>query len=246
MYKFLTRRNVLLCHAILFSVLVFIASFFMQLRVNQGGDYCRYMNIFWGCSYAFKNTTKISIETAFGIKSVPVLGLPLAGFLLIFLGSIGAFLIAMFVNKPFAKWIILVFAVIILAGAIMQFFPISSFVRSGLRALQKKNGWSEEQYRQNLATWLPAFRENSYGTPAAVIMGILGIAASGLVGMAAFADCKCCCKEEAPKEEAPAEEANPVEETPVEEAPKEEAPVEEAPVAEEAPAETPVEEQKAE
>lgn len=183
MKKFLTLRNIVLLGALVFGLLAFFLSFGASMTVTMDGSRGTMKNIIWGCNLFVVEGHGEVPPFEFGPSVLPMIGL-----ILILVGTLAAVVVGLFLNKPFAKWIVLCGAVVALAGSVMAFIVVGPFARAYVDAVVKAGEMSltPEQYNQLLEMMKT---ELNKGNPVAVIpvlSGIFGIIAAGACGVSQF------------------------------------------------------------
>ena len=183
MKKFLTLRNIVLCGAVLFALVAFFVSFGANLTVTMDGGRGKLLNIVWGCKVAVFNGEREVLPYDIG-PSV----LPLVGLILVLVGGLGAAVVGLFIQKPWARFVVVGCAVIVLTGAIFQFFFVSAFARAFVDALVKTSGVnpSPEEYNEILNVYKTQFQNGNPSCPGAVLSAIFGIVAAGAAGASQF------------------------------------------------------------
>ena len=180
MKKFFNLRNILLLSGALLILVAFIMSFFVKMIISYGEDSGAFNNVVWGCrSITASDGSVRPISDAGDMKIKSLIGpavVPLIGILLMVIGAVAAVLVGLLVKKPFAKWIVLSCAAVILAGAIMQFFAVDAFCRSYIEALAKDEGMTDKsQIESAIKEFTQAMKTYNARTPVATVGGILGI-----------------------------------------------------------------------
>ena len=173
MKKFLTLKNILLCSAALLALVAFILSFTANVKfVTSEGYGEQFYNFIWGprklAEFGGGEFAEAPIPAEF--LPMPVAALPLVGALLVFLGAVGALVVALLVKKPFAKWIVLGCGALVVLGGVFFFF----FKNGAIKQLAKLMELTEEEAKQAIAN--VGLKIKSAG---AVVAGILGIIAGG-------------------------------------------------------------------
>ena len=193
MKKILTLKNVVLFGGALLLLVAFFLSFGASFSQTNGSQASVYNNIIWGCD-------KMILRDGSDVHTMPVKGtitsgdrlLPsgvlLAGIIMMLVGAIGAVVIALFLKKPFAKWIVLGFAAIALAGAIMQFFALDSFAHAIVDTMKKdyNGGVTDAEYQEALAQAKSNLSQYNGKSVMCIIMGILGLLGSLAAGASIF------------------------------------------------------------
>ena len=183
----LTLRNILIVGGFTLALATFIMSFFARFTVDMDGTRASYLGIVWGCKYiTAPGYDKIPVSEDAGVDRLQPSAILLVGTILIFVGALGAALVALFVNKPFAKWIIVGCAVLVLAGAIMEFFAKSSFVRAMFETMGKAGNWSKEKVDERYNEAMANISKFNPATGVSTASGILAIFAALAIGVAPF------------------------------------------------------------
>ena len=180
MKKFLTLKNIVLCGAALLALIVFFLSFAVQARVTGVNLGNRMLIIFdnsvWG---ATKGRYYIDGEFAMNMAlKGGVYALVLVGFILVLVGAIGAVLVGLLVKKPFAKWIVLCFAVLVLVGGVFQFFGGNA----AYTAYAKYAGCTFEQAKN----YFESTNAKCNPGPLGIVLAILSILAGAGIGVSAL------------------------------------------------------------
>ena len=172
MKKYLTLRNVVLCCGALLLLVAFFISFAAKLKLTESGQEGYYNNIIWGC-----NSVTSAGKTE-GIGQVQAAPLQLAGLIMIIVGTLGA-VVASFVKKPYAKWIVVGLAVVTLAGSIFQFFAIEGFARALANTAAAEDGITDKaQIEIVYQLCLSELRAGNASAVVSTLMGIFGIVGS--------------------------------------------------------------------
>ena len=179
MKKLLTLRNVILCAAFIVVLVTFILSFTATFTCDF--PHRNYHNIIWG-------TNKSSSEGYVYIfeKAYPAAALLLVGTILMIVGAVAAVVVSLFVKKPWAKWIVIGLAAIIVTGAIFQFFTLESFARVQLIDETIEMPVSPQEFAQMLKTRMQAYKEMGWYCNETTANGILGIIAGLVVAATPF------------------------------------------------------------
>ena len=170
-----------------------VLSFFAALKADFEGQIGTYKSIIWGCKevdvnghiYTIKATTSGMVESS-GIAILPFVGL-----ILMFVGGLGVLLVALFAKKPSAKWVILICGLIIIAGAVMQFFAMRAFARALTTSIGKALGMSKEEIESQVQSAIENLHKQNPKAVVSIIMGSLGcLAGVSAIGSALLADKK--------------------------------------------------------
>ena len=181
MKKFFTIKNIVLLGAVVFGLVAFFLSFGANLIVTMDGTRGTLKNIVWGCN----------LFVADGHADVPPykIGpsvLTMIGFILILVGILGAAAVGLFLQKPWAKWVVIGCAAVALVGSVFTFIFVGPFARAFTDAMIKAQGLhpTQEQYNYFLEQVKGMFKDPS--CPGCVVAGILGIIAAGAAGASQF------------------------------------------------------------
>ena len=188
MKKFLTLRNVVLCCAAVLVLAAFVMSFFVSINATMMGQTGSYKHILWGCDKAILEGQEITVPEM-GIytdRTIKAMALPLAGLIMMVVATVGAVLVALFVKKPFAKYVVAGLGLVILAGGIMQFWPLESFARSNVLSMKGIEGASKEEIKEMIEFYVKAFKEANASAPVAIVMGVLGCLSGVAVATSQF------------------------------------------------------------
>ena len=183
MKKFLTLRNIVLLSAVLFGLIAFFVSFGSNLTVTLDGNRGTLLNITWGCKIAIYDGKREAIPYEIG-PSV----LLLIGIIVILVGSLGMAGVGLFLQKPWAKWVVVCCAAVVLTGAIFQFFFVSSFARSFIDAMIKATHAdpSPEEYKELLSMVKTQMQNGQPSDVGNVLCGVFGIVAALAAGVSQF------------------------------------------------------------
>ena len=183
MKKFFTLKNIVLLGAVVFGLAAFFLSFAANLTVNMGGSRGTLKNIVWGCNQ-FVSEGHVDVPP---YKIGPSV-LTMIGFILILVGILGAAAVGLFLQKPWAKWVVVACAVVALAGSVMTFIYIGPFARAYVDAMFKADGShpTQEQYNYFLEQFKQMIKDGDPSCPGCIIAGILGIIAAGAAGVSQF------------------------------------------------------------
>ena len=182
MKKFFTLKNIVLFAGALLLLVAFCLSFAATFTFTNGGTTITWFNFVWGV-----NKSQIGSTVYFDDKAMEPAVFPFVGLILIFVGMIAAVLVVFLVKKPFAKYIVAGCAVVILAGAIMQFIVIASAARAYARYLCKSlNITDKEQIKLVIKQYSEHFKDEGGKSAICVVMGILGILGASAIGVSQF------------------------------------------------------------
>ena len=183
MKKFFTLKNIVLLGAVVFGLVAFFLSFGANLNVTIDGTRGTLKNIVWGCNLFVAN----------GHGEVPPykIGpsvLTMIGFILILVGILGAAAVGLFLQKPWAKWIVVACAAVALVGSVFTFIYVGPFARAFTDAMFKSQGLhpTQEQYNHMFEQVKEMFKNGDPSCPGCVVAGILGIIAAGAAGASQF------------------------------------------------------------
>ena len=172
----------------LFGVLAFCLSFGAKLNMSYMGQTGYYSTIIWGCKSLNEGgvTHQIS-EMGLGFDKIQPAVLPLIGLILILVGVIAAVLVLLLVKKPWAKWVVLACAVVIVAGGVFQFFAYTSFLRAYANTVAKAYGITD---KETIKQFYDATKEqlDKYNPKAtmSILCGVFGIVAGLAAGVVPF------------------------------------------------------------
>ena len=173
----LTLRNVLICCAAFFAVLVFVFSFLTALRVSSGSDWVEYRNIIWGCNG--QRNSDGSAEIYAQADRLGAAALPLVGAILTLVGGLAAVVVALVVkDEKIRKIVLFVCGGLLVLGGVFCFFGENGFYG----AVAAKSNITVEQAKQ-LVTMNGNFKV-SCGLP--IVSGILAILGGGAVVASQF------------------------------------------------------------
>ena len=177
-------RNIIVSVFIVeFCLGAFFLSFLSSLKISNGGDVIIFKNIVWGCTTLTANGQEAAFADFIGVQSSGFAVVPGIGLLLILFASIAAALITWLVKKPFAKWIVVGLAAIILVGAIMQFFTYDAFIRAFVNELAKQAGvYDKATIEEAINSYKQSFAQFNPQTVIATVTGVFGIV--GALGVA--------------------------------------------------------------
>ena len=180
----LIRNIIISAFVIELCIGAFILSFISNLNMRPTSDVtivCK--SIVWGCRTVIYNGEAHTMYETYGIASSGMAALPAAGLFMILFASIACVLVTWFLKKPFAKWILLGLGLIILGGAIMQFFTYQAFIKSLVTNLAKANGITDkETINHYINAYRRMFDDYNSSAPMAVVTGVFGIL--GAIGVA--------------------------------------------------------------
>lgn len=180
-----TSKLLLLSTALVLMIAVFVLSFFVNIKQTQSGNVGIYVNTLWGCNYlriegvgevTIKTITSGAVDNT-GLNIVPFIGL-----LLMVVTTLLALLVGLMAkDAKKLKIYLIVLAVLVLAGAIMQFFPISTFVTTYYTKYGHATGMTDAQIKEAIKNYIDEYHD-SCTAPVAYIMGALGCLASLTIG----------------------------------------------------------------
>ena len=171
-----TMKKVLPVVAFALVAVAIVLSFFAAMKITVAGTTGAYKHIIWGCDKIVgEDGSVILIEDMLGVKRISIAVVPFIGLILMLLGGVGALLVALLAKKPGAKWLVLVFGLLILAGAIMQFFALNAFARAFIETSYKEAGIADkEQIEQAIKEAIKNLKQQNARFVVSTIMGILG------------------------------------------------------------------------
>lgn len=168
----------------LFGALAFFLSFGAKLNISYNGETGSYNGIIWGCKSLTEGgkTYQISEMGIPGVDKFQPAVLPLIGLFLILLGVIAAVLVGLLVKKPWAKWVVVACAVVVLTGAVFQFFAYGSFVRAYVDTIAKAEGITatDEMYKEAKAQ-IDVYNPKAIMSTLCGVFGIIAGLAAGVV-----------------------------------------------------------------
>ena len=185
MKKFLTLKNIVLCAGALVLLVVFFLSFGAKASFVEMGMKSAYNNIIWGSNSLTIEGKTHTLAEIMGIDAAKPAALQLVGLILMLVAALGAVVVALFVKKPFAKWIVLALAVLAIAGAVFQFFVMQGFCRGMTLAICEKSGITDKkQIEEAYETYLSKMKDSNVEFVMSTVMGVLGIVGGLAVGAA--------------------------------------------------------------
>ena len=186
MKKFLTLRNIVLASGALLVVVGFILAYVASFNIELMGYPAEVKGFVFGGSAVVVEGQEYTVKDLLGAQP-GILVAPFLGGLFMVLGAIGACVVGLFVKKPFAKFIVLGCAVLVLAGGIMQFFPVESFSASYSRAYAKEAGITDEAEIQQLINQMTeSLKQLGAKAPLSIVGGVLGCVGAVATGVSAF------------------------------------------------------------
>ena len=183
MKNFFTLKNIVLLGAVVFGLVAFFLSFAANLTTTIDGARGTMKNIVWGCNL-FVSEGHVEVPP---YKIGPSV-LTMIGFILILVGILGAAGIGLFLQKPWAKWIVVACAAVALVGSVFTFIYVGPFARAFTDAMFKAQGLhpTQEQYNHMFEQVKEMFKNGDPSCPGCVVAGILGIIAAGAAGASQF------------------------------------------------------------
>ena len=187
MKKFLTLKNIVIAGGLTLALAVFVMSFFAKFTIDLDGTRASFIHIVWGSDYLVApGYDPISIKIEIGTdRCQPSVAL-LIGNLLVIVGALAAALVALLVKKPWAKWVVVGCAVLVLAGAVMQFFAIPSFMRAMTETVGKVEGLSREQINQRYNEIMSDMPKYNPAIGVSIAAGVIGVVAALGIGASQF------------------------------------------------------------
>ena len=187
MKKFLTLKNIVIAGGLTLALAVFVMSFFAKFTIDLDGTRASFIHIVWGSDYLVApGYDPIPIKTEIGTdRCQPSVAL-LIGNLLVIVGALAAALVALLVKKPWAKWVVVGCAVLVLAGAVMQFFAIPSFMRAMTETVGKVEGLSREQINQRYNEIMSDMPKYNPAIGVSIAAGVIGVVAALGIGASQF------------------------------------------------------------
>lgn len=187
MKKVLTLRNIVVWAGALLLLVAFFMSFGAKMSANVDGYQYSYNGIVWGAKTVTMMGKTVPISSmGEGINKLEPAALLLVGFILMLVAALAAVLIGLFVNKPWAKWVVLACAVVALAGAVMQFFAKDSFANAYVNTIGKALGMSKEEIKEAIKEFRA--QEDQFGAKFVIntVGGVLGLLGALAVGASQF------------------------------------------------------------
>ena len=175
MKKFLTFKNILICAALVLAVVAFVLSFVARFSVTMYGQRGQMLNFVWGCNEAIVGGHKEVLPNKAGVSAILA-----TGSLFILIGAIGAAVVGFFLKKPWAKWVVVGLAALVLVGGVFQFF----YVRSFANAMGKLA--PAEYQKQAAEEYFKMFKSGNPTSAGVIVEAILGILAGCALGAAAL------------------------------------------------------------
>ena len=173
MKKFFSLRNIILLSGALLVLVAFFLSFAASFKfISTSGWYQKAFHIIWGCDKIDMNG---SIQYADAENKIGVAVIPFIGIWLMLVGALGVVIVALAVKKPWAKWVVICFAVLILAGAIMQFFIFDAFCRAYVHKAAEMNHWTKQEEIAEYKHFKEQYGYFDHRAPVSAIMGAFGI-----------------------------------------------------------------------
>ena len=170
-----TMKKVLPLVAFALVAVAIVLSFFAGLRVTIAGVSGVYKNVIWGCKEIDSGGHITTVKSIIGVDSIGISVLPVIGLALMLVGGVGALLVALLAKKPSAKWLVLVCGVLILAGAVMQFFILNAFGRAMITTIYKEAGITDQaQIEEAVKEGIENLKKQDPKCVVSTIMGILG------------------------------------------------------------------------
>ena len=187
MKKFLTLKNIVVVSGFALALAVFVMSFFARFTLDLDGTRASFIHIVWGSDYLVApGYDPIPIKAEIGADRCQPSVLLLVGNLLVIVGALAAALVTLFVNKPWAKWVVVGSAALVLAGAVMQFFAIPSFMRAMTETVGKVEGLSREQINQRYNEIMSEMSKYNPAIGVSVAAGVVGVVAALGLGASQF------------------------------------------------------------
>ena len=184
MKKYLTLKNCVLCFAGVLVLTTFILSFFVSINGALQEEKCVFNHALWGCdtiTFAGKDHPIKQLQIFGDKNNLKMMGVAFAGLLMMVLGTIAAILVALFLKKPWAKYVVVGCAAVVLAGGIMQFFPLESFARSFVNSYYNISEASQSEVEAMVNDMIAVFKNHDGNAPVSVVMGVFGcLSAVGL------------------------------------------------------------------
>lgn len=180
----LTLRNVLVCCAFLFALVVFVMSFLAAYRYTYnsvGANDNTVYGIIWGAN-SYKNVQTIlnNVTVTQGKYDKPYdpAAMGLVGTLLVFVGALAALVVSLVLKESkVRKYVLIGCGALVVVGAVLTFFTVESFYASYAKA----NNTTVKDVKDYLAS-LGA----KVHCALPIIMGILGIVSGGAIVCSQF------------------------------------------------------------
>jgi len=170
-----TMKKVLPLVAFALVAVAIVLSFFAGMRITAAGTSGLYKNVIWGCKEIDVDGNIITIKSLMNVEKVGVSVLPVVGLALMLVGGVGALLVALLAKKPSAKWLVLACGVLILAGAIMQFFILNAFGRAMVTTVYKEAGITDQaEIEKAVKEGIENLKKQDPKFVVSTVMGILG------------------------------------------------------------------------
>ena len=168
MKKFFTLKNLLLCAAVLFAIVVFCFSFLTSFRVEAGSKWLEYRGIIWGAQKVAYSNGDVSALSA----QMDAVALPLVGAILVLVGAIVACVFGFaFKKQGWAKFAVVAGAALMVLGGVFCFL-----YRAGFDAALMKYYGVDDMNQVELvwkASLVSSSVKTSCGLP--IVSGILAI-----------------------------------------------------------------------
>ena len=178
----LTLRNIIICSAAFIALLIFCLSFAVKAHIEIEGAHYRFFTAVWHIEKVV-GVENGHIETTMLPKEYTSLfALPLVGFILALVAGIGAVVIALLIkNEKLSKILILVCAVLMIAGGVFMFFVGESAIRTFTLA----NGGTLAHVTE-MKEVMKELGGKYYTGALGIICGVLSILAGAVMGVFQF------------------------------------------------------------
>lgn len=188
MKKYLTLQNCVLCAVGTLILVTFILSFCVSVSAPIQGGIILFKNALWGSNKVVLAGKEYTIPEMqmFGGTHLKMMGLLFAGLLMMVLGAIAAILVTLFVKKPWAKFVVLGLAAVILAGGIMQFFTLDSFTNAFVHSLNGIDQAPQAEIDEAISMYKSYFQTHGFSASVPVVMGIFGCLSAVGLGVVPF------------------------------------------------------------
>jgi len=179
--KLLTLRNVLLCAAAVLVIVGFFVAFTVGFKMTDSGIELKMTHIIIG-----KQTFEAMgiVEPVEADEAVHA-GLPLVGIILMLVAGLAAVAVGLLVKKPWAKWVLVGLAVVIVAGAVLSLFVREGYAISGADKAIKEGAITKAERADYIKMIKEEMLYFNYGGGYVVPM-IMGALAAVGVGCAAL------------------------------------------------------------
>lgn len=186
MKKFLTLRNVLLFGGALLAIIAFFVAFAAGLNGTlQGIGAIKTSGLIIGTRKAIFDGETYSgreVEMLFG-KYRP--GLSLAGIIIMLVSGLAAVVVALFVKKPWTKWVLVGLAGLMLMSAIFVFCLKNSEVAAMVDYVLDQGDGDRSQRQQYINEYYEIFKDMHLNA-GSWFTGIFGVLGTGAIAASQF------------------------------------------------------------